>query len=200
MIQQGVRHLHALLPIVWTWVGEKCFGRHVDRGGPLLSRIEAEMARPKYRGTFVEFNEMVVQFGYIVLFAVAFPAGALLCYINNVLERKTDAMKVLLHCQRPRAIRVNSIGSWAKILEVLSILAVFTNCGLLYFASSTLADFGSNVKIGIVVGTEHVLLFLKLALMRLIPDEPFWVIAERAKFERRMKELVLEQEVSCTAL
>ena len=37
-------------------------------------------------GTFYDFKDMAIQFGYVTLFAASFPLAALLAMINNILE------------------------------------------------------------------------------------------------------------------
>jgi hypothetical protein len=39
---------------------------------------------------------MAVQFGYVTLFAAAFPAAPLAAFINNMVEARTDLFKVIL--------------------------------------------------------------------------------------------------------
>ena len=38
---------------------------------------------------------MAIQFGYVTLFAVAFPLAPLCAYINNLVEAKTDLFKLI---------------------------------------------------------------------------------------------------------
>ena len=56
--------------------------------------------------------EMLIQFGYVVLFSGAFPLAGLLCFANNILELRTDAFKICFSLQRPFAHKAKSIGVW----------------------------------------------------------------------------------------
>ena len=59
---------------------------------------EEEASLQKFEGVFSEYQEMVVQFGYVTLFAAAFPLTAALALINNLVEIRTDAYKLLQVC------------------------------------------------------------------------------------------------------
>jgi DNA topoisomerase IA len=88
-----------------------------------------------YAGTFDEYSEMgttytfhqliyaVIQYGFITLFAAAFPLASLLAVINNMIEIRTDAFKVLTAHNRPHyrggTFCVNAnVSQVPKILEL----------------------------------------------------------------------------------
>lgn len=62
--------------------------------------------------TFQDYQEMFVQFGYVVLFSSAFPLAAMCALINNIIEIRSDAFKLCTGLQRPFGLRVESIGQW----------------------------------------------------------------------------------------
>lgn len=62
--------------------------------------------------TFQDYQEMFVQFGYVVLFSSAFPLAALCALVNNLIEIRSDALKLCTGLQRPFGQRVDSIGQW----------------------------------------------------------------------------------------
>ena len=124
--------------------------------------------------TFYEFNELVVQMGYIVMFSVALPSVAAFARANNLLEVRLDAFKALAVVRRPPASAARGIGSWANILHFLSILGIFINLLFLTFTirpqwSSSLS---LNERLLLAVAAEHVLIAAKIALDKLIPDVP----------------------------
>eukprot|EP00300_Choanocystis_sp_HF-7_P015442 c19059_g1_i1.p1 GENE.c19059_g1_i1~~c19059_g1_i1.p1 ORF type:complete len:364 (+),score=110.63 c19059_g1_i1:464-1555(+) len=95
-----------------------------------------ELNLPEYEGTFTEYNEMAIQFGYVVMFAAAFPVASVAALINNWIEIRVDASKVLLLSRRPHYQGCEDIGTWQKVFEILGILSVINNCCLLGFTST----------------------------------------------------------------
>ena len=63
---------------------------------------------------------MAIQFGYITMFAAAAPWASTLCLLNNAIERKADANRMLYYQQRPRYAGASGIGAWANVFEFLS--------------------------------------------------------------------------------
>lgn len=63
--------------------------------------LNAQSKMEVYGGVFEEYQEMVIQFGYVTLFAAAFPLTAALALLNNLIEIRTDAYK-LLHATQVR--------------------------------------------------------------------------------------------------
>lgn len=69
----------------------------------------------------------VIQFGFIILFVVAFPLGPLFAFLNNIIEIRVDAYKFLVQLRRPLARRCENIGIWLNILNTISKIGVITN-------------------------------------------------------------------------
>lgn len=55
---------------------------------------------------------MTIQLGYVILFSSAFPPAALCAMLNNLIEIRSDAFKLVYVCQRPFGQRVPNIGTW----------------------------------------------------------------------------------------
>eukprot|EP00298_Acanthocystis_sp_HF-20_P016455 c21486_g1_i1.p1 GENE.c21486_g1_i1~~c21486_g1_i1.p1 ORF type:complete len:747 (-),score=296.37 c21486_g1_i1:59-2164(-) len=112
-------------------------GNDDDEDGPLeiSKRVEAEYFLPPYEGTFGDYNEMAIQFGYVVMFAAAFPVASAASLLNNFIEIRVDAIKLLNFSRRPNYSGCQDIGTWQKVFEILSVLSVITNCCLLGFTS-----------------------------------------------------------------
>ena len=86
-----------------------------------------------YDGTFDDFNDRIIQFGYLVLFAPAFPLAPFLAFVNNVIEIRTSGFKMCFAYQRPKWRARSGIGSWLAVLNVLGFLAVITNASMITF-------------------------------------------------------------------
>ncbi|KAF9126169.1 Anoctamin-7 [Mortierella sp. 14UC] len=143
---------------------------------------------------FEEYRELVVQFGFCTLFVPAFPIAPIFALLNNILEIRVDAYKLLTQHKRPIAQAAQDIGSWEAILMLLTHISVFTNACLLAFRSDWLKN---NVFLKVpwivqhpnVTGEkpyfpliavqllfififEHLVFLIKIAIANLVRDTP----------------------------
>ncbi|RIA84496.1 calcium-activated chloride channel-domain-containing protein [Glomus cerebriforme] len=152
-----------------------------------------------------EYEEMVIQFGFLALFGVAFPLAPLFAWINNITEIRSDAFKYIKALQRPVGHRAEDLGMWEKILTIISFIAVLTNAIIIAFHSIWMenqfkkyTDGDNNkllvIKLGFVLAFEHFVFIIKLIFAYTIPDvsETVKIAIER---ERYLSRLVLEGDV-----
>ncbi|XP_030322454.1 anoctamin-8 isoform X3 [Calypte anna] len=162
-----------------------------------LTQAEVESCMKKYEDTFQDYQEMFIQFGYVVLFSSAFPLAAMCALVNNVIEIRSDAFKLCTGLQRPFGQRVESIGQWQKVMEAMGVLAIVVNCyliaqcGQLQRLFPWLSPEGAIIS---VVVLEHLALFLKYIIQVAIPDIPAWVAEEMAKLEYQRREAFKKHE------
>lgn len=98
-----------------------------------LNRFEVQDSLMKYKGTFNDFNDRTVQFGYIVLFAPAFPLAPLLAFVNNIVEIRAAGFKLCHGYRRPVVKRRSGLGTWAIVLNSLGFMAVIMNSTMINF-------------------------------------------------------------------
>ncbi|CAF2057104.1 unnamed protein product [Rotaria magnacalcarata] len=91
-----------------------------------------------FGGLFEEYLEMVLQFGFITIFVAAFPVAPFFALINNWIEIRLDASKLVCATRRPIAFRSSTIGIWFNILQILAYLAIVANAFLIAFTSEFL--------------------------------------------------------------
>uniref|UniRef100_A0A3B1JML9 Anoctamin n=1 Tax=Astyanax mexicanus TaxID=7994 RepID=A0A3B1JML9_ASTMX len=84
---------------------------------------------------FNEFLEMVLQFSFTTIFVAAFPLAPLLALLNNIIEIRLDAIKMVSLERRLIPRKTNDIGIWTDVLETIGVLAVIAN-GLVIGISS----------------------------------------------------------------
>ncbi|CAF4659646.1 unnamed protein product [Rotaria sp. Silwood1] len=82
-----------------------------------------------------EYLEMTIQFGFATLFVAAFPLAPLFALLNNILELRFDAWKILTRYRRPVLHKAANIGIWTDILSGISYLAVLTNAAVIAWTS-----------------------------------------------------------------
>ncbi|CAF1501688.1 unnamed protein product, partial [Adineta steineri] len=86
-------------------------------------------------GLIDEYLELVIQFGFVTLFAVAFPLAPLFALANNIVELRLDAWKLLTRYKRPVPFKAADIGIWSDIFSGVSYLAVLTNAIVIAWTS-----------------------------------------------------------------
>jgi len=157
--------------------------RAAGNEGPLnLGEVEiqSKLTPNDPRDTFNDYNKMVIQFGYVTMFASAFPLGSLCALANNLLEMRTDAWKRLKAMQRPAPTqRGEDIGKWMDILQLMSIISICTNIAVLCFTGTHFTQvqlgLGKTEAVWLFLGIEHTVVVTKLIFMLAIPDVPKWV-------------------------
>ena len=78
---------------------------------------------------------MVMQFGYVTLFAAAFPLAGFFSLCCNWIEIRSDLFKCCFVNRRPVPKRVCNIGAWYQVLKLFAFTAVMTNVLLIGFTS-----------------------------------------------------------------
>ncbi|XP_071829141.1 anoctamin-4-like isoform X2 [Apostichopus japonicus] len=86
-------------------------------------------------GLLHEYLEMAIQFGFTTIFVAAFPLAPFFALLNNLIEIRLDAYKILTQCRRKYAARAEDIGSWYIILSAIGNLSVLTNALIIAFTS-----------------------------------------------------------------
>lgn len=92
-----------------------------------MTRWEEDYSLLPYEGLFEEYLEMVLQFGFITIFVAAFPLAPFFALLNNWVEIRLDAQKLVTSTRRPVPERAQNIGIWLSILTFLAQIAVISN-------------------------------------------------------------------------
>ena len=140
---------------------------------------------------FDDYLEMIMTFGYITLFAAAFPFGTTLTSIFIYFETKSDIFKFERTARRPLSRKAHCIGSWEIALDMLTFGSVFTNIVLCCYASDQIDNVfpwlknmrdDSATSLLTVFGIEHVMICFVLIVRLAISSKPAWLRI----FEARM--------------
>lgn len=148
------------------------------------SEIENQLKLDVYdqKGTFDDYNEMIIQFGYVTLFVVAFPLAPALALLNNFFEIKIDAHKLINATRRPDPRGAQDIGTWGTIIDVMSSISVMTNVALVCFTSVHVTEsFTPTERVWLFIGVEHALIGAKYMLQMLVDDEPHEVVLQKQR-------------------
>uniref|UniRef100_A0A8C7WYV2 Anoctamin n=1 Tax=Oryzias sinensis TaxID=183150 RepID=A0A8C7WYV2_9TELE len=152
---------------------------------PLAEQVRLEADMNTYLGTFDDYLELFLLFGYVSLFSCIYPLAAVLVVLNNITEVYSDAFKMCKLFKRPFADPAGSIGVWQLAFETISVIAVVTNCALIGMSPQVKAYFPESATQLILwtVAVEHLLLGFKFILAFLIPDVPKHIRVKLAQIE-----------------
>ncbi|XP_055691845.1 anoctamin-4 isoform X2 [Lutzomyia longipalpis] len=133
--------LEMLLPQFYRWLnvikvaGSRLKNNWSLKGGAKRWLRDLKLVEWGTRSLFPEYLEMVLQYGFVTIFVAAFPLAPFFALINNVLEMRLDAKKLLTYHRRPVSQRVRDIGIWYRILDSIGKLSVITNGFIIAFTS-----------------------------------------------------------------
>jgi hypothetical protein len=172
----GDNLLEISIPLLTQWWTARQ-NKAVDENNREIKKTspEEQYDLAPYESTFEDFDELTQQYGYVLLFVVAFPLGPLLVLINNFIEIRLDASKITKYGRRPHPAGAYSIGTWLDMFSLVSYIAMATNLALTVFFSSSIfksVDGSASSLVWVFVVTEHMLILAKVGLGYLIPDVP----------------------------
>lgn len=121
-----------------------------------------------------EYLEVVMNFGYIIFFCVAFPLGPIIYWIFNILEIKGDAYKFFVLFKRPFPRAVENIGVWSDIMSFMSIIGVVTNTALMIFTEN-IFNLPMTDRWGVFIVVEHVLMFTMVMMLNYYPKQSYFM-------------------------
>jgi len=166
--------LEVLLPFLLHKREMKNRTKAFEKDGFKPSKHELESLMEELTPIFDEYNEIAIQYGYVLLFACAFPLGPFLAYLNNIIEVHSDAYKMVDIHRRPFYRGAQDIGTWYSIFSLINVAGLITNCALVCFTSKVLEKLGwvdsMLSKIIFFFAAEHVLFLLKFVVADFIPD------------------------------
>ena len=157
----------------------------------IRDKVEAQIDLEYYvttdkDGTIDDYMELAIQFGYLTLFALAFPLSTSLAFIGLWFEMHTDKLKILHLIRRPIPLSAKDIGTWFNIFSTVCVFAIFSNTALFCFTSRTFHKIdgwekNSYIVFAIVV---IVLLVFRNQLQSWIPDVPekYEIVLARHEF------------------
>ncbi|KAI1004463.1 hypothetical protein K3495_g3748 [Podosphaera aphanis] len=160
-----------------------------------LDRVKREAHLEIYDVTS-DFREIIVQYGYLSLFSVIWPVTACSFFINNWIEIRGDALKIVLDTQRPIPWRADSIGPWKDAMIFLTWLGSITSAALVYlFSEGRLEAEGApwNIKgwglLLTIIFSEHIHSIIQLSIKKVLSQ-----IENPEKQKERYETLILRKQ------
>lgn len=179
---------------------------------PTTESILLDLENDEYE-QFDDYMEIVIQLGYVTLFASAYPLASIISIVANWIEIRSDCTKLAKVCRRPRPYRSSGLGVWNDLISIVLWTSALTNCLIAGFTSGQLHyflpefydihhDVATNdirttidkengwLVVFLIFGLERLLLIAGLLIHTIVPSVPEDVADE---LERRQYVRFLEQ-------
>ncbi|OMJ92465.1 hypothetical protein SteCoe_4807 [Stentor coeruleus] len=137
-----------------------------------LSEEEKQAKLCNYDTPLSDYMEVVISYGYVIIFGASFPLTAALFLVLIIVEIRVDAWKLCTLTRRPFPDTADSIGVWFYIIQIMSVVGAITNIGIIIFTTDVLEIEESTYKWLVFMMFEHAILFFKVSVSLLIPDVP----------------------------
>jgi len=139
-----------------------------------MSYTEEQSKHYQYETPMSDYMELVIQYGYVILFSSSFALTPLLAYILNLFEVRVDAFKLCYLTRRPYPQMAENIGIWYLIIQCIAWAGIITNVGIMVFTAHCFdTDLANKWLIFLII--EHCLFLFKFLLSSWIPDTPYVV-------------------------
>merc|ERR1711871_1673339 len=149
--------------------------------------IETEYSLEAYNITttlLTEYAQLVIQFGYVILFVATFPLAPLMAFVSNYVAIRIGCWRLCQIYRRPEPRSAEDIGTWCDMLEIMSLLSVMYNLGLILFTGEYFLHYTWIQRWFFFLVAEHFAFLAKYVVSVIIPDVPSDVEMqiERQKF------------------
>jgi|Transcript_8929 hypothetical protein len=137
-----------------------------------MGPVEKQAKLDAYDNPLEDYLEMVIQYGYVVLFCAAFPLLPLMALIEIIIEIRVDAIKICTLTRRPYPESAEDIGVWKIIISCVSFFGTITNAGIIVFATGAFDDCSHFIIFLSFLVIEHIFIMFKIIIDVGIQDEP----------------------------
>ena len=138
--------------------------------------IELQAKCESYESPVDDYIEMIIEFGYVILFGTALPILPLILLIEIIVEIRVDAWKICNICKRADPHRSEDIGVFKDIIVFIAYVGSINNAGLVVYTTGLFQNFlnpDENYKILLLfIVIEHVLLLGMFFISVIVPDDP----------------------------
>eukprot|EP00746_Dinoflagellata_sp_MGD_P005487 gnl/MRDRNA2_/MRDRNA2_110617_c0_seq1.p1 gnl/MRDRNA2_/MRDRNA2_110617_c0~~gnl/MRDRNA2_/MRDRNA2_110617_c0_seq1.p1 ORF type:complete len:766 (-),score=143.90 gnl/MRDRNA2_/MRDRNA2_110617_c0_seq1:136-2214(-) len=135
------------------------------------SYLQAQAKCPKYEGDTDDFMELILSMGFIMMFSVELPVMTAMALCCNLLKLRLLAYRFAYVSQRTEPNGQEGIGAWATIVEVVSVVGVVCNAGLMVFELEPMKSFSGVKKLALFVAIEHCMLVLQRIIVAARPPK-----------------------------
>jgi anoctamin-10/anoctamin-7 len=149
----------------------------------------------KMSGLFLDYAEIIIQFGYIGLFTTCFPTGPILALLNNYIEIRLDGFG-LTHSRRSIPHGAEDIGAWESIMEMMVLSSCLSNNLIVFFVSkAALGHLPIVWRFIAFIVAEHVLLLSQSVIAMCYPAGDLTDDNDKITVQLRRREYITQHVI-----
>ena len=143
----------------------------------------------RLRSTVEEYSELAIQFGYVTFFVAAFPLAPLFALASNYFKIRIVAFNLLSNLRRPIPASAEDIGAWLTVLQIISVVSVVTNSGIICFTINTT---GTDMigSFNLFITMQYMLFALMGIAAYLVPNVPSSVPIQLQRQEVLIRKII----------
>lgn len=190
------------LPVALKWWRINNPGAKLERkalGKVVLLAMEEQLDMAPARDIVEYYEDIVVQFGFIAMFASCFPLVGVLALGMHVIYLRTHAVDLLQSTQRAPYQCASDIGAWQQVLNVIAFMAVITNAGLCGLTGHAIYFYKPDLsyvdRLWMVAILEHVMLAAKILVENLMSACPTGAADEYQVKQDKKEALLLSLDI-----
>lgn len=162
----------------------KCFCPEKEKESKKEEIVDNYKRAPyDFSGRLADYTTLFILFGYLVMFSPALPIAAVLVAGSVAWESRGDLMKLYQIMRRVQPQKAEDIGAWQGAFEVITVVGVVSNSGLIVFTMGMFADYSFEYQMWIFIGMQWLMFTLLAAGGHLIRDDPYRVEIQRKRSE-----------------
>lgn len=158
-----------------------------------ISRAEKDYMLSEYIIQTQDLQRMadvVIEYGYMILFIVALPISCCLSMINSFAKVKFSMWRHVHLLQRPVPKGAQDIGTWQSILTILSVVGVTTNAALICFTMDIISNYTLAGRLWIFIGFQWVIIAMQGFVSYIIPD-----VSEKVEVQLQRQEFMISKVI-----
>jgi hypothetical protein len=155
-----------------SMIHEQRLFRKGTEPGSVMSPIEEQysLAEASLKNTMRDYLSLVVQFNYAVLYVAAFPLAPFLALVSAYVQLRIDAWKFVLTHRRPIPKSAEDIGTWEDCLQLLSVTAIVSNFGIIFFTSRFFVNETWQIRWIMFICLEYIIFVGKYIFSVIVED------------------------------
>ena len=136
-----------------------------------------------------QYNELVIQLGWVLFFSLAFPFGAFFCIFSAWITVGIELKGMGEYKAKDKPAAALDIGLWLDLLEFCSAAGIGLSVYIIIYASKQLQEVANVPASHAIIAAfvfQHVLFGIKVLLGEVIDDVPGWVADDAEQMENRV--------------